>query len=212
MKSVINNIKSIIFTKGKIHPLYCKYMGYSFVSNVIVSIETAIATDNMLYSIDTNSNENKTLNYLGKDIIGQIGGILYMSKMAHKADTNTPNFLLYSNILQQSSYIVMCITPFYTSYFLPIAGLSNILANISFTGFGAVNAKCIQKISENNTNIDEIYSKITVFNTLGSTLGLSIGMYINYLIPDHNIRLCIIPFLGGLRVLTFHLATKDLIN
>ena len=47
----------------------------------------------------------------------------------------------------------------------------NILSNLSSTGFGAVNAKCISKLAIDN-NIMELYSKITIVNTIGSSIGL----------------------------------------
>ena len=130
--------------------------------------------------------------------------------MSEKADKNPKNFLLYSNILQQSSYIFMSATPLFSSYFLPIAGISNIFSNISFTGFGAINAKCIQNLSLDN-NTGEIYSKIAAVNTLGSSVGLLCGLGIIAIIPDYNTRLLITPILASLRIFTYNRAIKGLI-
>jgi hypothetical protein len=43
----------------------------------------------------------RTFNYIGKDIIGQMGGLMYMSKMGDKADKEPVKFLQYSNGIEQ---------------------------------------------------------------------------------------------------------------
>jgi hypothetical protein len=95
-------------------------------------------------------------------------------------------------------------------YFLPVAGVSNILSNISFIGFGAINAKCIQKLATDE-NIGEIYAKISVFNTIGSSVGLFIGLGIITVVPDHYTRMCFIPVLACGRILAFNRAINGLI-
>jgi hypothetical protein len=141
-----------------------------------------------------------------------MGGLIYISKMSVRADTNPKSFLIYSNILQQSSFVLMSLTPFIDySYFIFLAGMSNILVNISFTGFGAINAKCVQKLSIDN-NICEIYSKITVVNTIASSIGLGVGLGLIYLIPNSIHRICLLPILGICRVYTYNKAITELID
>lgn len=202
---------AFVFPSGKQHDKYSQYVGWSFCSNILVSTESALAVHSMLHAIGSDSDTIRTANYIGKDIIGQIGGFAYMARMGKKADTDSKRFLLYSNILQQVSFISVCVTPLVPCYFLPIAGCSNILSNISFTGFGAINAKCIQTLAVDN-NMGEIYAKVSMINTLGSSIGLLIGLGITALIPDHSSRLIIIPFLAAGRVYTFQRAIDGLID
>jgi len=206
----MNRFRSFIFPTGKVHKKYKQYIGWSFVSTIFVSAETALTTHSMLNAINNDSEFIRTFNYIGKDIIGQIGGLTYMAKMGQKADDNPKKFLLYSNILQQSAYMSISITPLLSNYFLPIAGLSNILSNISYTGFGAINAKCIQKLAIDN-NVGEIYAKISVINTLGSSIGLLIGLCITTLMPNQILRLSIIPLFALARVLSYNKAINDII-
>jgi hypothetical protein len=153
-----------------------------------------------------------TSNYIGKDIVGQVGGLFYMNKMGKKADKEPRKFLLYSNMFQQSSIFVECITPLLpSSYFLPIAGVANMAKNISFTGFGAINARCIQILAEED-NIGEIYAKISVLNTVGSSIGMIVGLGLVAAIPDHSLRLCLLPFLAAVRIWTFKKAISGIIN
>jgi hypothetical protein len=207
----MNKFKSLIFPSGKCHQKYTQYVGWSFCSTVLVSAESVLSTHSMLTAIDTGSESIRTANYIGKDIIGQIGSLWYMSKMGEKADKSPKKFLMYSNIIQQISYGATCVTPLVPSYFLPIAGVSNILANISYTGFGAINAKCIQQLAIDD-NIGEIYAKICVINTIGSSIGLVCGLCITSCVLDHSTRLLFLPALGILRVYTYNKAIEGLIE
>ena len=51
-------------------------------------------------------------------------------------------------------------------------------------------------------------AKISIINTIGSSIGLLLGLFITIKIPDYNNRLCVLPFLGIARVYTFQKAIK----
>lgn len=205
------SFKKIFYPSGKFHHQYTKYIFWSSLSNMIISIESVLSTHSILSAVSTDNTELlRTANYIGKDIIGQIGSLYYISKHGQNADKNPKKFLLYSNIIQQSSFMANCITPIFPSYFLYIAGLSNIAMNISFTSFGAVNARCILTLSTEN-NIGETYAKINIINTIGSSIGMIFGLYFTLLFPDHDSRLLLIPILGVLRIYTYSKAYQNLI-
>lgn len=197
---------------NKISPYYTKYMKWSFVSTVLVSMQTAMATHSMLDVVSDPIGESyRTVNYIGKDVIGQFGSLAYMSYMGEKSDKDSKEFLLYSNITQQVSFVLMSITPLISEYyFLPVAGTSNLLSNISFTGYGAINAKCIQRMS--NENIGEIYSKITTVNTMASSIGLGIGIAITFAVPEHELRSALVPLVGMFRIYSYNKAIEDIIS
>lgn len=208
MRGILQSFKKIILPSGKYNKQYVNYIKWSFVSNVIVSTESVISVHCMLSAIETNSNTMMTVNYVGKDIVGQIGGLFYMYKMGSKADKEPKKFLLYSNLLQQSSFFINCLTPYFNPYFIIFAGIANIMLNISFVGFGAINAKCIQKISLEN-NVGEIYSKISVLSTIGSSIGMIIGLS---LLPlSEPVLISLIPVLGGLRIYSYNKAIEKII-
>jgi len=196
-------IKRLLLPVGKVHPGYIKFVQWSMVSNVIVSIETAITTHNMLSGLDySNNNAYTTINYIGKDIIGQVGSLVYINQMSNQIDKSPDTTINNSNILQQVSFMLICSAPFADQpWFLPITGVANIMVNLSFIGYGAVNAICIKKISNDN-NIGEIYSKITVGNTIASSIGLCIGVAFNTLVNDLSINCMAIPILGLFRIIT----------
>jgi hypothetical protein len=208
----MNKLNSFIFPRGKVHPSYKKYVGWYLFSNLVSSVEMVMSTHSMLSVIGLHSNNNAlSINYIGKDIIGQIGGLWYMNKMSKTVDKNPRNFASKSIQLEQYSTAIECVIPFVPDYlFVPVAGMCNISKNIAFTGFGAINTKIIQKISQDD-NLGEVYSKITLLNTLVSSIGMCIGLLITYKIPDHTIRLSLLPFLAFLRIYSFEKSIEDFI-
>ena len=203
----------IIYPHGKVHQHYARYVGWSCLSNTIVSIESVLSTHSMLSVVGQASSElTLSINYIGKDILGQIGGLLYMNKIGNKADKDPMNFINYSMFFQQTAVIVQCFTPLLPiNMFIPVAGLANIGQNIAFTGIGAINAKVIQKLAQED-NIGEIYAKVTVINTLGSTLGMGIGLIIAGHVPDHSMRLCLMPFFTIMRIHSYKRAIENLLD
>lgn len=207
-----NKIKNIIFPSGKVHPKYLNYVVWSCISNIFVSIENVISTHSMLSVLGKSSTElTLSVNFIGKDFIGQLGALTYMNKLGNKADKDPKKFIKYSMILQQSSTFLESFTPLLPiEAFIPLAGFSNIMMNISFTGFGAINAKIIPKLAEDN-NIGEIYAKLSVINTIGSSLGMGLGLCTVALVPDHSMRLFILPVLASIRIYSYKKAIHELI-
>ena len=209
---LLNKLRRIIRPNGRVHKNYNRYVGWSCLSNVLISIESVLSTHSMLSVVGHASTElTLSVNYIGKDIIGQIGGLYFMDKMGKKSDKDPPKFIKLSMGIQQYAIFMECATPLLPMYtFIPIAGVANIGKNIAATGVGAINAKIIQTLAQED-NVGEIYAKISVLNTLGSTIGMGIGLFIAAKIPDHTTRLCLMPFITTMRIISYNNALKDLI-
>lgn len=182
-------LKKLIYPRGKVHKNYGKYVGWSCFSNFIISIESVLSTHSMLSVVGQASTElTLSVNYIGKDIVGQIGGLYYMNKMGEKADKEPKKFVKYSMAFQQASVFMECTTPMLPiSTFIPVATLAE------------------------DNNVGEIYAKISVLNTLGSTIGMGLGLVIAAHIPDHTTRLGLMPILTMIRIYSYNKAIEDLI-
>jgi hypothetical protein len=205
-------LKKLIFPTGKCHPKYVQYISWSFLSNIISSTLDTLGTHctlSVIGSID--NNVIASYNYIGKNLLGQIGSLYYILNAGSNIDKNPRKYLNTSIILNSTSIYIECITPLLpVNSFLFVAGSANLLKNISWTSYGSVNAKIIQTLSIDN-NISEIYSKINVLNTISSSIGMCVGLGLTAKIPDNNVRLSIIPILTFLRWYTLNKAIKDLI-
>jgi len=206
----MNTLKKLLHPEG-VSGKYIKYMRWSFASNILASTQQTLVVHNMLLGVNSAETDNmKTINYVGKDVIGQMGSLIYMANMAEKADKDPRKFLRYSNIFQQLSYAITCASSMtHPMFFLPQAGIANTMINISFTGFGTINAKCIKEIS--NDNMGEIYAKLTVINTLGSSLGMIMGVILLSFVPEPENRIFLVMLFGIGRIYTFNKAVEEII-
>lgn len=208
-------IKKLLSPQGSVHPKYIKFVSYSFATNIFLGAQAAISTHGMLAVIgQSTTGVNMSVNYIGRDIVGQMGSLVYMSKMAKYADTNTKHFVNKSMAMQQASlFVESSLTILPADFFIPIAGCSNISKGISFTCFGAVNAKAIATLSDKDDNqVGEIYSKLTIVNTLGSTIGMGLGLSIIAAFPDYESRILFMPILAAGRVWSFNKSIDGIIN
>lgn len=204
-------LRSFVYPNGRYDARYTQFVGWSFVSNILVSTQHALSVHSMLSALDVcNSDVSRSVNYMGKDVIGQLGSLCYMSKGAKLADKKPLLFLSRSHVCQQVSYILMCATPIFDSRFLIVAGSASALTNLAFIGFGAINQKCIPKIALDD-NIGEISAKVAALNTLGSSVGMGLGIAVASTCPDHLTRMFVLPIIGIARVHTLNLAIKGIV-
>jgi hypothetical protein len=208
---MFNKLFKVLSPQGNMHKEYFRYMKWSFATNMFASVEYAMSTHCMLSAISNTSELSMTANFIGKDAIGQLGSLFYIGKITNTIDTNTKSIVRNSMIAQQLSMGSLCITPFVPlSMFLPLAAAGNIFTNVSFACIGAVNAKVIRKLSIDD-DMGEIYGKLTIVNTLGSTVGTGIGLICVAAIPDHSTRMCLLPFIAVLRVYSYYKTIDGLI-
>lgn len=187
---------------------YNKFISWYCLNNVLCGIETVFSTHNMFGALSiSNDSLNFSLNYIGKDVIGQVIGLGIVSKFAKCGDKNIKQYVIINSIIYESAALLESCTPLFDpSYFLAAGITGNIFRNIAFNGFGAVRMKAINKLSTEH-NITEIYTKINVASTLSYSFGMIIGLGLIKLIPCHLTRIGMLPIIGISRYYTF---TKSL--
>lgn len=205
---MIRKLKKVFLLKNK-ETQYLKWMALNSYTS---SINSALSTHVMLEAISpTNNNAitNMTINYLGKDIIGQIGSLVYAWKTGHKADQHPKKHIVKGSVMQNMGIWLENGSQFAvnTPFLLPILGISNIAKNIGWISVGAVNANNLQRIA--STHIGALYSKVSTVNTLTSTFGLATGLIILQLIPSYTIRnLTITPIITVINIYSLKKATE----
>ena len=157
---------------------FIPFSGWLAASTLASSCQSVLSTEALLSVLM--GTESQTWNYVGRDVLGQLGGLLVMSGFTKFIDKRPREFLWVSHAFQQTSMGLLMFTPSLPAeWFLPVAAVANVCANVSFIGYGSLNAKCIQKLSLEHNNVGELYSKLTVHQTLASAVGLSVGMMLN---------------------------------
>ncbi len=191
---------SIIKPSGTVHPMYNTFIKYSFVSNVLSSTQNTLSTHSMLCATTQSSTAlAMSINFIGKDLIGQLGSLYFMNKLGAISDKNPKSFVNKSLGIEQVCVFAESLTPILPlPLFLPIASSANVCKNISFASFGSTNARIMNKMG--TENIGEMYTKLTIINTLASSVGMGVAGVLIAVVPEHEYRAILIPVIGYLRV------------
>ena len=193
--------------------------GWLSASTFLASCQSVMTTEAMLMALNEFSGipGSQTWHFVGKDVLGQLGGLLVMSGLTKQVDTHPRKLLSVSHLLEQTSMNLLLFTPTAPMYcFMPMAAAANMCVNVSFIVYGSVNAKCIQAVSQSpqpaSSNVGELYSKLAVSQTLASTLGLTVGMITNMSSLSHHWSGWVAFFaLGVGRVVCFQNAIKKIL-
>ena len=200
----------------KVSPHFNRYLIYSSLSNTICGFESIISSYSMLHAsgigIENTVLTSVSLNLLGKDILGQVFSIPFISRFSKYGDKDPIKYIRNNIILFETANFIECSTPFFMgSMFIPLATLGNIGKNIGFTGMGSFNANAINKLSIDKDNIIELYSKISVVNTFSYSFGMSLGLIFVTYLPQVELRLTILPFTAFLRYIFVKKSIEKLI-
>lgn len=210
--------KILCFTRvsGEISKSYNRYLIHSSYANLICGFESIVSSYSMLDASGVGKENIElasiSLNLLGKDILGQIISVPIINKISKYGDKNPIKYIRNNVILFELSNLLECLTPlFIPSLFIPMATIGNIGKNIGFTGFASFNANIISKLSINKDNITEIYSKISIINSLSYSLGMGIGLFFVTFVTKLEYRLILLPISGIFRYIFIHKSIDNLI-
>jgi len=179
-------------------------------STLLSSCQSVLVTEAMLHVLMADTAGYQVFNYVGRDVLGQLGSLCVMMGLTKHIDKHPKRFLLFSHTLQQCAVASVLLTPSLPSHwFLPVAAFSNVCLNVSFMGFGSISAKCINHFAREQNNVGELYSKLTVHGTLASSLGLSLGMLLSKSALVSPEAACVA--LGVARILSYQKAVSKLL-
>lgn len=182
-KELIHNIGKHCLPKGYPHSVsagYDKFMYGQMASAVVSSAGGVLSMQALLYAMGLGSSSiplAATLNWILKDGLGQLGGILFASLVNTKFDADPKKWRIIAAVaLEISNFIEMTI-PYFNAYFLPLAAFANIGKNISALATSASRA-AIHKSFAKEENLADITAKTASQNILASTVGTSLGISI----------------------------------
>jgi hypothetical protein len=168
--------------KGK----YLPFIQWNAIQMIASSALGVLSTQQLLLAFGVNSlTASAALNWVIKDGIGQVGGILFAGRVGQRFDINIKFYRWVSAMSLNASCALEMLTPCFTGLFLPIAGLANAGKNVSCLAGSASRAAIHLNFAACN-NLADITAKTGSQNTgtglLGSTLGIMLGyMTENYL-------------------------------
>ena len=108
-------LKNVFYPSGKYNKLYGSYIKWTFLSNIISSTEDSISTHCLLSTLGSVNNDIVvSYNYIGKNLIGQIGGLFFVSKFGNTIDKEPKKHFYTSIGLNQLAIYIDCFMPLFT--------------------------------------------------------------------------------------------------
>ena len=192
---------------------YTKFISYCFLANTCSSAAMVLSTQTLLLAVGVGSSSASpmagALNWVMKDGIGQLGGILFASRITSSSSlsSSTSSSSSSSNTTTKSSYSIITIdtdpkrwrmvsalsmdistfleilTPYFPGYFLCIASIANVGKNIGFLTASASRASLHQSVSICN-NLDDVTAKAGSQSIAASLMGTAMGIGLTPLLGE----------------------------
>lgn len=161
---------------------YSSYVGFQMASAVLSSAGGVLSMQSLLTAVGVGAGAlpiAATLNWVLKDGLGQLGGILFASAVNNKFDSEPKRWRFLASLSLEISCLIELLTPLVPAYFLPIASLANIGKNISFLAASASRAAIHISFAKQH-NLADITAKAGSQSILSSMMGTGIGLSVSY--------------------------------
>lgn len=100
-----------------------------------------------------------SLNWVIKDGIGQLGGVVFASVVSNRFDADPKRWRFLAAVSMHSASFVELLTPLFPGYFLPLASIANVGKNISYLAASASRA-AIHKSFAERENLADVTAKV----------------------------------------------------
>lgn len=115
-------------------PCYIQFVRGQMISVVVSSAGGVLAMQSLLYAIGLGSGAiplAATLNWILKDGLGQLGGVIFASMVNNKFDADPKRWRMASSVSMDVSCFIELLTPFAPGYFLLLASIANVGMSVS---------------------------------------------------------------------------------
>jgi len=172
-----------------ISPGYTRHASYCFVGSVAGSTAMILSTSSLLVAVGVGTHTAApmaaSLNWILKDGVGQIGGMLFASKISSRSainiDADPKRWRMFSAVSLDIATLVEILTLLSPENFLLIASAANILKNIGFLTASASRARIHQSIALKN-NLGDVTAKAGSQSLIASLMGTGFGVILSPLI------------------------------
>eukprot|EP01031_Cornospumella_fuschlensis_P040107 gene40107-48875_t len=161
---------------------YSSYVGFQMASAALSSAGGVLSMQSLLTAVGVGAGAlpiAATLNWVLKDGLGQLGGIVFASVVNNKFDSEPKRWRFLASLSLEISCFIELLTPLFPAYFLPIASLANIGKNISFLAASASRAAIHISFAKQH-NLADITARAGSQSILSSMMGTGIGLSVSY--------------------------------
>ena len=183
---------------------YLGFISYSFIASIAGSSAMVLSTQTLLLAVGIVAQNSApqasimagALNWVLKDFIGQLGGIVFASQMGKtKAfDSDPKRWRMVSAIALDGATLMEILSPLvHQSLVLPVASIANIGKNIGFLTASASRAALHQSLAITG-NLGDVTVKAGSQSMMASLVGTSLGIGLSTLLQHDtfNFGICFV--------------------
>ncbi|GAB5362308.1 hypothetical protein AAMO2058_000785800 [Amorphochlora amoebiformis] len=182
---------------------YFAYARWYMMASVAGSASMVLSTQSMLYAIGLGAGAipmAAALNWVIKDGLGQLGGVLFASCVNSRFDADPKRWRMVAAVSLDAACFLEALTPLAPIFFLPMASIANMGKNVSWLAASATRAN-IHLSFARRANLADITAKAGSQTVLASTIGTTLGVFISPLVGTHPTT--ILPAIAAIS--SFHL-------
>ncbi|KAF9985368.1 hypothetical protein BGZ65_011021 [Modicella reniformis] len=189
-------VLAVFLPKGypdSVTPNYWPFTKWQFAHNITGSVTAVISTQALLFSMGLGAGSipmAAALNWIIKDGLGQLGGVVYASFVSDKFDSEPKRFRFQSTVAMQGANVLELLAPLWPGYFLIIASISNIGKNMAWLASSATRAQ-MNKTFALRDNLGDITGKsgsqATAAGLVGTGLGVGIAAIMSHISEDPTV-------------------------
>lgn len=166
-------------------PGYFKFASYCFIASVSGSAAMVLSTQTLLLAVGvagTNAQQASVMagafNWVLKDFVGQLGGVLFASQMGKTRafDSDPKRWRMTAALALDAATLMEILSPLcYPSMVLIVASVANVFKNIGFLTASASRAALHQAVARTG-NLGDVTAKAGSQSIMASLIGTSLGI------------------------------------
>ena len=180
--------------KDSVEQEYVSFAKWAIVSSFFMTLCGVLSMQSLLIAVGIGASTAipmaAALNWILKDGLGQLGGMLCASFINSKFDAHPRQWRFRAGLILDISFLLETLTPMFPHLFLLFGSIANVGKNIGWISASASRA-AIHKSFMKTENLADITAKAgsqSIFaSVLGTSVGLGIAPSLNYLCGTQNI-------------------------
>lgn len=169
---------------ASVAPSYSQYAAWSAVGSTASAAAGVLSMQALLHAVGAGAGAvpmAAALQWVVKDGLGQLGGVLFVSFVNTRFDSDAKRWRFVSATALEAATLLEVLTPAMPGLFLPLAALANVGKNISFLSASATRAGIHQALATSG-NLADVTARAGSQSIAASLAGTSLGIALSPLV------------------------------
>ena len=182
--------------KTSVPPNYIGYSKIYALGAFASSAAMVLSTQSLLYAVGLGAGAiplSAAINWVLKDGLGQLGGVLFTSFVNNKFDSDPKRWRIVAALSVDGAMYLEALAPLFPALFLPLAAIANTGKSISWLAASATRAGIHLSFAKKG-NLADITGKAGSQGVVASTAGNFFGIFLSPFIGSdpYNILACVV--------------------